>query len=404
MAFASIALKVGILSIAILFLVWQESYAKQPNAVELAQQQLAQRDSELDQVNDFVLNSRSPSHRKPQLVTVNGAKIYARLLTPINSKLSYIGDEVHAVVTASEDKASKPWLPVGTILDGCIEGANKNNFGQTDACIYIRFYTARVDGQKFDLLAAPDTENGALKPSHYHKVTKKEQLRGILMVATRIAVPAAIGTGGISIAITAGAGAVIGGVLAEKGEHIKGAARGAWQGAGLCFLDPLVRKGLNIKMAEGSPIMLQLSDPVEIPKFTQAELNCKTKVNGASHGSEEAALTNKAVVRTFETHAQIVDKNSHLNPASETTEGTKPADTAFESDESLAAVRRYISQNNLASAVNALHDAEARYPGDARVQSMHEEIYKLITGSQSSPSVESHETIGGGQAPLQLHL
>ncbi len=314
----------------------------------------SQPDSEVEIVNNFVLNSRSTSRKNnTEYVTVEHAQIFARLLTPLNSSLSQSGDVVKAMVTGSATRDGKPWLEEGTILEGCVESSNKSKFASTDGAIVIRFYSARLRDRVIDLtMVVPDTDDQSLRPSHYHKVTRKQRVRGILMTATKLAVPMAIGTGGLSIGITTGAGAIIGGLLADDGKHMQGAVKGAWDGAGLSFLTPLVSKGKSVVMAEGSPLMLTLSDSVYVPTYTKP---VNFSINGDLVASTERLRTSAKILNESEVEASL-----------------------RRTDALVALVQRKLDQADLAAAVAALEQAETVSRDDTRVQALHAEIFKLI--------------------------
>lgn len=208
------------------------------------------------------------------------------------------------------------------------------------------------------------------------------------MTATRMAVPMAIGSGGLSIAITTGAGAVIGGVLAEKGKHISGAVEGAWEGSGLSMLDPVVKKGLTVKLAQGTPISLQLSEAISVPRFSKSEMsgedNSQVAGQFISRPADAATTT-----RLLSTHARIMEPGN----ADQSSDASQPdaSLTPQQSEqiaETLKSVDRLIEQANLAAAIDAEQDLEKRFPDEPRVKAAHERLAKLIYGASSSQTVK----------------
>ena len=162
-------------------------------------------------VNDFIRNSHTAGEQTLVTRSVQNLHVVVRLLTPLNSNFSHIVNPVRVVVTQSVGGNAKPILPPGTILEGYVEGQQSNGRLRRDGSIILKFYWATIGGQRFDLHLVPDTANGALYPYHLRSpMTGKQKLRLILMAANKIAIPCALGSGGISLAITVGAGAVIG--------------------------------------------------------------------------------------------------------------------------------------------------------------------------------------------------
>lgn len=324
----------------------------------------------LETVNEFVAHSARVGAPKPEFVTVRNGTIYVRLLTPLNSSVNMSGDVVKAVVVGSANDKGQPWLQEGAILEGCVEDAKKATFGQTDGSLVVRFYVAKIDNRRIELCTATDTDDHRLKPSPVHLTTKKQRVRGILMTATRIAIPAAVGTGGLSIAITTGAGAAIGLAFSEKGKRIQGTARGAWEGAGLTILDPLVCKGSSVVLPEGSPMQLQLTEPLSAPKYV---------ANVAALKSEQELAHMQTVgataVTQLSTHAQIMKNSSTAEDV---------ADQSEPKVDRLETVNKKIAQSDLAGAITALNEAEGLYPNDASVKAMHTKIYELISGQKTA--------------------
>jgi hypothetical protein len=330
--------------------------------------------TQLEQVNDFIGHSQLVKKKDTKTIQVNNGQIFARLLTPLNSSFNMTGDDVQAVVINSLSANGKPWLEQGTILEGTVELSKKATYGQTDGSLVIRFYKAKYGEKQIDLYTASDTDDGTIKPSEQKPMTRKQRVRGVLMTVSRIAIPAAIGTSGMSIAISAGAGAAIGLAFSEKGKRIKGTVRGAWEGAGLTILDPLVCKGRSIVLPQGTPIGLQLTESVWVPPYT----GNGEKAAIASDVSDASGrlLSQKAKPVLLETHAQLLGQTSGNSDQATT--------APPENDDHLKIVRRKISQNDLAAALTELTAVEELYPNDEAVQKLHLELYELVSGGKKS--------------------
>jgi hypothetical protein len=221
----------------------------------------AEAQSTVQTINSFSV--RNFSQKRERQVTVENAAVVVKLLTPLNSEINREGDVVQAEVLTSE-LGGRAWLPRGTVLTGCIERADLANYARTNAKLYIRFYEGNAEGRTFELNSAPTTADTAVHPGPI-KLTTKAKVRKVLMAATFVAVPLAVGSLGTSLAITAGAGALIGGALADDGKHLQGAVSGAWEGAGLGIFDPIVRKGKTVILPVDTKIALQLRQPAQIP-------------------------------------------------------------------------------------------------------------------------------------------
>lgn len=342
---------------------------REPNYSQL-QQAFSKPASEVDTVNEFVFNSRLSTLPKEQLCTVETGRIFARLQTPLNSSFNLAGDTVKAVVVGSEKADGKPWLEEGSILEGCVESSEKSKFNSTDGAILVRFYSVRVRSRVIDISSVgPDTQDQMLRPNPNRTVSKKQRARGILMTATRMAVPMAIGSGGLSLAITSGAGAVIGGALAEKGKHVEGAVKGALEGAGMGFINPLITKGESVIMAQGTPLILQLSESIRVPKY-----DCNSKEQaGANQISGSASI--------LKTSAKILTPDNVAETSLQTIKKKK---------ELLDSIDQKLAQSDLASAVALLEEAENVDPDDSQIKALHGRIFNFITKAKTSENVSDN--------------
>lgn len=367
--FASMLLTTLVLS---LWNIGVKGLAHDVNTERMIRDALQPPTSPLNAVNDFIAHS-DLSHKKPeQKVLIRHGQIFAQLITPLNSSFNLTGDDVQAVVLGSSNQNGKPWLEEGTILEGCVEASVKATYGQTDGSLTIRFYKARWGDKQIDLFTASDTDDGTIKAPSERPLTKKQQVRGILMSVTKMAIPAAIGTGGMSVAITTGAGAVIGAAFADKGKRIKGAARGAWEGAGLNIFDPVVCKGESVILAQGTPIQLQLTESILAPKYVG-------KIDYKAKQELEVSENTSANITQITTHAQILQPNVVAKT------DAKNAASQEEAELALATVNRKITQNDLAGALSELKKAEELFPDNIQVKQKHTEIYNLISGKPTQP-------------------
>lgn len=364
--------RIGIItsSAIILSLCAAGAYAKEPDPAQLAREMDdEQKLGDVQTLNQFFANGTQFAKKPEKQRLVQNGIIYAQLKTPLNSTLAGVGDTVLAEVTYSSLNG-KPWLPRGTILEGTVDGANKATFGRTDGSIGVRFYKANFEDIQVELTTAPDNDSQTLKPGEKKK-TKKQKIRGILMMATRLAVPMSIGTGGLSIAITTGAGAVIGSVLADDHKYWQGAVDGAWQGSGLgSIFDPVVRKGNNVVMPVGAPLMLKLTEETVVPERLVL-LARKQETTPQLTESLDVALT------SLQTNAKIISKSG-------TSEQAHMPETA--SAEQLNQIDQAIKLGNLAKGLAIAKKLDERYPEDTNVHEKFLQLLKSVTGEQAERS------------------
>ena len=330
--------------------------------------------SQLEQVNDFIAHNKPIGKKPEKTVRVSNGQIFCRLITPLNSSFNLSGDTVQAVVIGSLSSKGKPWLEEGTILEGVVEASKKAGRGQSDGYLTIRFYTAKFGEKQIDLFTSADTDDGKIKPPEEELLTKKQRVRGVLMTMSRLAIPAAMGTSGMSIALTAGAGAAIGLAFSDKGKRIQGTVRGAWEGAGLSFLDPAVCKGRSVILPEGTPLELQLDEPIAVPPY----IGSANRITSTSELSA-ALLSQKAPPVKLETHAQILGQKS--SAAAETV-----------AEDRLKDVRRRIDQNDLAAALTELTAVEEAYPEDETIKTLHTQLFEVISGQRKISDISTGRT------------
>lgn len=302
--------------------------------------------SEVAIFNDFRVQEFSKKEEKT--VALDQANAIVELATPLNSRISGPGDPVRAVVKSSRLPSGKPWLPEGTELDGVIEEVKNATFAKTDAKLCLRFYTATVNGKTFPINTAPATADKRVHPEKL-PVTRKRQIRNVLMAASFIAIPLAIGTGGTSIAISTGAGAIIGGVLADNGKHVQGAVNGAWEGSGLGVLDPIVKKGRTVQLAQGTQLELELREEIHVP------------VSVIRLAAEQERERESPSVVATDTHAKLISVHT---PSEE---------------DCLSQCRRLITQNDLAGALNAAEQALRDHPDSRQLKTLRTTIIQNAT-------------------------
>ena len=135
-------------------------------------------------------------------------------------------------------------------------------------------------------------------------------------------------------------------------------------------LDPLVCKGKSVILPEGTPLQLQLSEPVAAPKYV-ANSN-EPKITSDIAASLSAGADS---VTQLATHAQIVKNSSTSSPAAVQSESEQKIDP-------LLSVNKKIAQNDLAGAITALSEAERLYPEDENVKNMHKKIFDIVSGQK----------------------
>jgi len=328
-------------------------------------------------VNEFITNSRMSAAPDAPTETIANLKIVVKLQAPLNSDFSKPGDPVEAEIAEPVAGLTESAMPVGSVLHGYVERSVASGRMSRHGQLYVRFYWIEQGGRWQELYANAGEMQGDRMPV---RVTRKQVLRGILMTATMMAVPMAIGTGGMSLAITAGAGAVVGAALADDRKYVKGAVRGAWQGSGLSVLDPLVAKGKQVRLPAGQRLELALAEPLTLPAGSRARAP-------AAQPSGQAATTNAwgrivpglqdagpdSVLRTS---ARIISANEAEKPA-----GSLPPDAGDIAPPAVVErCREYVSQKNLAAALDAAEKAHRQYPRDPELNKFRRELLTRVSG------------------------
>lgn len=331
-----------IIAMAVVASQAQLAMAKDPDLTSLARD-FNPVETDVQQVNRFTVG---PLGRHEDNVPISEASVDAKLLTPLNTKVAAAGDLVRAEVTASRTANGAPWLPIGSILEGTVEQSDKEGRCRKNGAIYVRFYYATAGSDTFELSSAPNTADSALHALP-RKVTTKAKIRGALLTATFIALPFAIPSMGTALAISAGAGAVIGGVLADDHKYLQGAIAGAWQGSGLSVFNPIVQKGRSVVLPVGTTLSLNLTDETQVPR----------SVLIAAERQQKLQESPPAV--TTETHATIL---STVNP-----------------DKIIARCHTLIEQKDLASAIDVLDKALERAPECQPIKEYRDKLLSDVT-------------------------
>lgn len=189
-----------------------------------------------------------------QTYTPSGLVIPVTLSTSISTQVARAGDYVQAQVSRNIPLGGLAYIPAGSQLTGQITEAEAGRFFQRSGSLGIEFNSMRLpDGTAVPLQAhilggigRYQDKNGVYRGEGWGAKLENFAWRG------------ALGAGGGALFGTA-VGAIAGGV-----------GRGAWSGTaiggGLGILDDLVlRKGRNVLIHAGTPMQIQLDEPLELP-------------------------------------------------------------------------------------------------------------------------------------------
>ncbi len=338
--------------------------------------------NEASLVNDFISNSSAGKPQRKQ-IEIDQLVLQVRLLTPLNSDLNQPGDLVKALVTATPEGPAGKLLPAGTVLEGFVEQTVKTARLNKDGKIYFTFYWARVNGQRFGLRLGNDTNHGAWKPGPRPPETRKQKLRRVLILTSSLAIPMAVGTGGLSLAISAGAGAVIGGLLADDKHYFKGIMSGAMQGSGLSLLQPLITRGQSVKLAWGAPLQLRLFDRISAEEPATAAMPETIESLNASRLPPESDTEN--LDDELETKAEMLEEDRFIWTDKPVLSGH--ATVSLDESDPLCQVRQYMQESNLACALQAANEALAKFPQDKRVRATREALFNWASGTGAYPQI-----------------
>lgn len=340
-------------------------------------------DTETEQVNRFIANSGSVCTENEREVVFDSFELTAKLLHPLNSGFNQPGDSVTAVVAEPVAEKIRSFLPVGTVLRGDVEDVRANGRFRREGALSVRFYQFDSSIGKVDLHLAPASSDTFVHPVHLPP-GRKQIIRGILMRVTSLAVPLAIGSGGVSLAITAGAGAMIGAALADDHKYIHGAIRGAWDGAGLSILDPLLFKGSRVVLPAGTLLSLRLLVPARIPR-SATPCPISGSVDGrifASLPSSRGQPAQPALRAVLSTSARVISQTGGQLQGTEFASSGQDQQAAIGAqDDPLRQEKEFLAQKNLAAALNALDEACTRNGDDPRINLERERLLPLLTGT-----------------------
>lgn len=332
-------------------------------------------------VNEFICNSGSC--KAPELATSYlNVQLRARLLTPLNAGFNKPGDRVLAVVSEAPGGIIGKCLPAGALLCGTVEGARSNGRLKQTGQLNFRFYSAVTPAGRLEVTLRPNTANGMVGPLGLNlPPSRKTALRNLFMTSSHIAIPLAIGSGGISIAITAGAGAVIGALLSDDHKYLRGAARGAWDASGLSVFDPLLFKAPQAIIPQGTAITLISEGPINLPNSM-----LKTGSNGASALLDPPLayklLRPRGAATVLSTAARIINQPNARSGESAATSQDSPANPSA-ATECVADIEEFLRQKNLAAAMQALSQTCSLYPHDPVVKREKAKLLNLVTGQPS---------------------
>ena len=205
--------------------------------------------------------SSTPSavHRGRVAYIPAGMTIPVKLTTSLVSSAAKEGDLIEAK-TSQDINLGDASIPAGTIVSGHVV--------ETKAA--QRLAKSGSISVKFNSLRTPD---GVVTPISAHIVSGVEKASGIADVIKGESFQDKVKRTAISGAIGAGGGAVVGTAIGAIAGRGRGAGKGAWSGAaigaGLGVAESLlVRRGAEVKLAQGTAITLQLDSPATVAAST----------------------------------------------------------------------------------------------------------------------------------------
>lgn len=345
--------------------------------------------NEVSAANEFILNSGGGGDSGLVRRKVESLQLCVRLLTPLNSNFNLPGDRVAALVTASRDEQGTEVLPAGTILEGSVERARSSGRPHRHGEIFLRFYRGRIGERWFAISLIPDSQTGSLGPAPCQP-TGRDRLRRVLIFSTSLAVPLAVGTGGISLAITTGAGAVFGALLAEDRHFVRGAMRGAWEGSGLAVLDPLVSRGKPVVLGEGTLLALRLAEPDELvlPKRERAAAASGTRAGTFADISRQLFPRPASPWVLLTTSARVLSRSGAAAQSDQLAAGGQGRAAGQEVCAAvLERVRALVDQKNLAAALDELEQASVKFPNSVEISELRRKLLEFVSGRATLPAV-----------------
>ncbi len=332
-------------------------------------------------VNEFIMNGGSIGKTSSAPVEISAAPFKVRLLTPLSSLFNLPGDSVTAVVNENIPGQLGTLLPIGTKLYGTIEGLQENGRMRKEGNLAIHFYQCDTPEGRLDLDFAPISRDGRIHPLKANsKISRKQQLNHLLTASSRIAIPLAIGSGGLSLAITAGAGTILGALLADNGRYLQGAAKGAWYGSGLSLFEPLIFKGPPVRLPAGSEITVRALEPLKIPSNA-----LRVAAQRAPASNQASAVLPVSPTSSLLLQQALLSTTARLLTATSSEPARHDEQSKRQSSlkDPLERLKESIEQKNLAAAIDALDSATRLYPGDPEVERYRQELVFLTTGHSS---------------------
>ena len=197
----------------------------------------------------FMLNINCELPQKSASETVDsyeikaGATIVAILKTPLSSNLNERGDLFTTHLKEPFLLDGKTILSQGAEINGLVKRTKKFEKLGDRASLFLLFdQLVLADGRKIPLSASLDTDN----KEKVIKLMDKEKKKNMKII------------GGSALI-----GAVAGGLLGEKDGAGKGILIGAAAGAGAVMLSRM----MEIKLPEGTELILKLDEKLIIPKI-----------------------------------------------------------------------------------------------------------------------------------------
>ncbi len=171
-----------------------------------------------------------PEYR--EVIIPNGTVLSMSLITPMGSDSSAVEDAVRAELTQAVTVDGREVLPAGAQVEGSVTAVDGAGRVTGLATIAFRLTSIQVEGERYELQAAPVSEMA----------------------------PATKGEDAKKIGIGAGAGGLIGGLLGGADGAAKGAAVGGGAGVGVV----LATKGVDVRLESGAAVITELTSPLTV--------------------------------------------------------------------------------------------------------------------------------------------
>ena len=183
-----------------------------------------------------------------------GLVIPITLNTAISTEVAKAGDFIQATISQNVALSGASYVPAGSVVTGQVTEAEAGRRFSRSGSLSVQFNQLRLPNGSTIPMSAHilgnigkySDKNNTYRGEGWGTKFEQFALRG---------------------ALSAGAGAALGTAV---GAIAGGVGRGAWSGAaiggGLGVLDTLVlRKGRNVVIGSGTPMQLQLDDPITLP-------------------------------------------------------------------------------------------------------------------------------------------